>query len=273
MTLVGCAATPHPPIIVPEVGRERTADVASTLEAMRTLGEHVRDLDPDVIVVMSPHARIDPSRMGVSTASVCTGSLAYFGAPHVRFSLPGRPQLAEAIIGAAAERGVNSGPLSDRGGRLELDHGCMVPLAFLVPPLAQPPALVVLAFSYLDPSLHWRFGEAVGRALDAADERVFYVASGDLSHRLTLDAPAGYVPRAADFDRAVVELFEAGDGKGFLDISPALLHDAGECGYRSLVTLFGLLEGRAHTTHLLSYEGPFGVGYMVGSVELTAAAG
>jgi hypothetical protein len=50
---------------------------------------------------------------------------------------------------------------------------------------------------------------------------------------------------------------------------------AGECGYRSLAVLSGLVgtyEAAVGKTHnrLLSYEGPWGVGYLVGEVELTA---
>ena len=94
------------------------------------------------------------------------------------------------------------------------------------------------------------------------------MASGDLSHRLTPDAPAGFNPRGHHFDEQVVAAFHAGSAGDLLSIPESLLIAAGECGYRSLVVLFGVLSGRHYTTRVLSYEGPFGVGYLVGAVDL-----
>ena len=107
----------------------------------------------------------------------------------------------------------------------------------------------------------------------AAPQRVLYVASGDLSHRLIPGAPAGYDPRGAEFDQAVVDTFGAGDWEALLSIDPGLVAAAGECGYRSLAVLSGVVAAReaaGGTTHnrVLSYEGPFGVGYLVGEVEI-----
>lgn len=269
MGLVGCFVSPHPPIIVPEVGGDRAAQAASTGAGMRRLGDEAGRLAPDVIVIMSPHAPINATRMGVSVAATCEGSLAQFGAPQVRFSLRGHTALAESILAQARSRGVPAASMTGRGDVLELDHGCLVPLAFIVPGLAAPPAIVVLSFSFLGVEMHTAFGEAIGAAIDADAARILYVASGDMSHRLTPDAPAGYTPRAVDFDRRVVEVFAAADGPGLLEIPAGLQREAGECGYRSLVTLFGLLRGRSYGTEVLSYEGPWGVGYLVGSVRLT----
>jgi len=269
MGLMGCFVSPHPPIVVPEVGGSRAAQAAATVAGMRRLGDEARELAPDVIVIMSPHAPIDASSMGVSVAATHEGSLAQFGAPQVRFSLSGHAALAESILEQARIRGIPASPMNGRGGILELDHGCLVPLAFIVPDLVAAPALVVLSFSFLGIEQHMAFGEAIGAAIDASAARVLYVASGDLSHRLIPDAPAGYSPRAADFDRGVVEAFAAADGPGLLEIPAGLQREAGECGYRSLVTLFGLIRGRSYDTEVFSYEGPWGVGYLVGSVHVS----
>lgn len=273
MGLVGCFVSPHPPIIVPEVGGRRAAQAAATVAAMRRLGAAARESAPDAIVIMSPHAGIDPARMGVSVAPVHQGSLAQFGAPQVRFSLRGQADLAEVILEQARIRGIPAAPVAGRGGTLELDHGCLVPLSFIIPGLVAVPGIVVLSFSFRGVDQHVAFGEAIGAAVDASSSRVLYIASGDLSHRLTPDAPAGYSPRAADFDRRVVETFAAADGPGLLQIPAGLQNEAGECGYRSLVTLFGLLGGRSYRTSVLSYEGPWGVGYLVGMVDLSVEQG
>ena len=41
------------------------------------------------------------------------------------------------------------------------------------------------------------------------------------------------------------------------------MEEAAECGYRSILMLLGVFEGLEIETEVLSYEGPFGVGYAV----------
>ncbi len=269
MTLIACFATPHPPVMVPEVGRERAAEVSGTVDAMHQLAREAKSLAPEVIVLMSPHAPLDMNMMGVSAASWFEGSFSMFGAPEVRMRLDGAPDLARAIVRESSARGVPA-HLLHAGRGAELDHGSMTPLVMLVENLAPLPSLVVLSFSYLEPERHVEFGRAVGSMLQADPRRILYVASSDLSHRLIPGAPAGYSPRGAEFDAAVVAAFKSGDLSRLLTIPRDLVHDAGECGLRSLFTLSGVIEGLDSRTRLLSYEGPFGVGYLVGVVDVDA---
>ncbi len=276
MSLIGCFAVPHPPIIIPEVGGPSLAEAEATVHAMSTLRARAAALDPDTIVLLSPHSPLARSQMGVSLASEYKGSLAYFRAPHVRVDVEGDLSLAEAVMQQAAAHGIPVIETAGRGEVFDLDHGAMVPLVYLTGALKPPPQLVLLSFSYLDMDEHVRFGRAVGEALMAASQRILYVASSDLSHRLIPGAPAGYDPRAADFDRAIADTFASGDWDSLLSIDPSLVRSAGECGYRSLAVLSGVVgayEAAGGATHnrLLSYEGPWGVGYMVGEVELEPA--
>lgn len=268
MSLVGAAITPHPPIIVPEVGRGRLADVEPTVDAMRRLEEETARLRPDTIVLLSPHAPLALERMSVSLAEAYHGSLAQFGVPGVALELPGNRELAEGILRESLDREVPVQPLRDGGEGVELDHGALVPLYFLTGALDYVPSFVLLSFSLQGVAVHLDFGAAVAAAIDAHQERVLFVASGDLSHRLTPDAPAGYSPRGGEFDRQVVEAVEAGSAEQLVAIPRELVESAGECGYRSLLVLFGLLQGLDYRTQVFSYEGPFGVGYLVGEVTL-----
>ena len=278
MSLVGCFALPHPPIVVPEVGGDALAEAEDTVRGMSAVRDKVAALDPDTIVLLSPHSPLARSRMGVSAAATYRGSLAHFRAPQVRVDAEGDLGLAEAIMRQAAAHGIPVAETAGRGEIFDLDHGAMVPLVYLMGALSRPAKLVLLSFSYLDLDEHVRFGRAVAEALMAAAGRIVYVASSDLSHRLIPGAPAGYDPRAARFDRAIADTFAAGDWEGMLSIDPGLVEAAGECGYRSLAVLSGVVaayEGVGGGTHnrLFSYEGPWGVGYLVGEVELTPSGG
>lgn len=277
MSLVGCFALPHPPIVVPEVGGDALAEAEATVRGMSAVRDRVAALTPDAIVLLSPHSPLARSQMGVSQASNYKGSLAYFRAPQVRIDAEGDPGLAAAIVQQAVAHGIPVTETAAKGEVFDLDHGAMVPLVYLMGSLKKPAKVVLLSFSYLGLDEHVRFGRAVAEALMAAAERIIYVASSDLSHRLIPGAPAGYEPRAAAFDQAIADTFAAGDWEGLLSIDPDLVMAAGECGYRSLAVLSGVVEayeaaGGGTHNRLLSYEGPWGVGYLVGEVELTPAA-
>jgi AmmeMemoRadiSam system protein B len=276
MPLIGCFVTPHPPIIVPEVGGHELARVESTVKAMLALSDEMASLAPDTIVLLSPHAPLAKYQMAVSLARAYRGSFDHFMAPQVVLQEEGDVEVGTAILEEASRHGIPATATGSNEAAYELDHGTMVPLYYLTSKLSTPAKLVLLSFSYLDVDEHVRFGRAIGDALRSSPKRIAYVASSDLSHRLTPQAPAGFDPRGAEFDHAVVDLFSKNDWEGLLSLNGGLVAAAGECGYRSLAVLSGIVEalsesGSRAQNRLLSYEGPFGVGYMVGRVDLSPA--
>ncbi len=268
MSLVGALVVPHPPIIVPEVGGGSVAEVQATVDAMRQLGAYTAQMAPEVIVLLSPHARLDPDRMAVCLAGRYHGTLSAFGAPEVRVDLEGDEALARSLLESASAEGVPVVGYGEGSRPVTLDHGALVPLYFLLGALERQPRLVEINFSFGDVGSHLAFGRAIRRVLDVYGDSVLYVASGDLSHRLTASAPAGYSPHGAEFDQRIVDVFADGDLEALQDIPRGVVDAAGECGYRSLLVLGGLLESSSYRTHLLSYEGPFGVGYLVARVDV-----
>ena len=247
--------------MVPEVGGGRSGATARSAEAMRTAHRVLQDFDPDVLVLSSPHAPIARDAFLLDDSSRLTGDLADFGAPSVRISSAGASTFASAIREAAERAGLpvaarDELPSTDPGA---LDHGALVPLSFLDPDGAYP--LLVLSLSFLSEQAHVMLGRAVADAAAATGSRVAYVASGDLSHRLTPDAPAGFSPRGQDFDARVVELVGEGDFDGLAGIAPELVEAAGQCGLRSFLILGGFV-GRRVPTRVLAYEAPWGVGYL-----------
>ena len=101
------------------------------------------------------------------------------------------------------------------------------------------------------------------KAAEGLQRRVVVVASSDLSHRLIREAPAGFHPRGEEFDRLLVNYLENYQVEKILTMDGELIQAAGECALRSIAVLLGCLDGEAVQPELLSYEGPFGVGYAV----------
>lgn len=272
MSLVGAMVVPHPPIIVPEVGGTRVPGVQSTVDSMRKLGLEAAVLAPDVIVLLSPHAPLDADRMAVCLAERYRGSLSTFGAPQVKVDLVGEAELARTILAQTKDAGIPIVGYGEGSGAAPLDHGALVPLYFLLQWMEIQPRFVELNFSFSGTARHLEFGRVIRAVIDEHPESILYVASGDLSHRLTPSASAGYDPRGAEFDEAVVSILAGGELGELAQIPDVLVDSAGECGYRSLLVLAGVLEASMYETRVLSYEGPFGVGYLVGAIDVRAGS-
>lgn len=260
----GCIV-PHPPIMVPEVGQGREAQVLTSIRAMGTLAEELAAARPQTVFLISPHGPFMPDSMGLLTASEASGDLSMFGAPEAAYRFPNDLRAVDLIREEAASCGVPLRPISRRG--YTYDHGVCVPLYFLHRAI-QGASLVPLTFSMLPLQRHFDFGGALRSAADRLGKRVAIVASGDLSHRLLPDAPAGYDPIGHEFDRQVCQAVAALDSRALLDMDDELVYRAGECGLRSFTILFGALSGLPVRSRVHSYEGPFGVGYMVASLAV-----
>lgn len=265
--IVLTALAPHPPIIVPEIGRGELERVKQTCAAMEHLAARLREARPDALVMISPHAPVFRDAVALFRLPELSGDFGRFGAPRVRFSLKGDPALAGAIAGAATRRGIKIlGVDEEVAGRYgleaELDHGLMVPLYYFRRGGLDIP-LVAAAMGMLPPERLYSFGIAVREAAAGLNRRVALVASGDLSHRLTPDAPAGYNPQGKEFDTALVNALKQGDLRKVFELPSEMCEAAGECGLRPLQMMLGALEGYQVRTEVLSYEGPFGVGYCV----------
>ena len=96
------------------------------------------------------------------------------------------------------------------------------------------------------------------------ETKIAVIASGDLSHCLKEDGPYGFHPDGPKFDKALIEGLKKKDIEKILKLDD-LYPEAGECGLRSFCFLLGILEasGLNWQPEILSYEGPFGVGYLV----------
>jgi AmmeMemoRadiSam system protein A/AmmeMemoRadiSam system protein B len=257
-SVVFAGIAPHPPIMVPEVGGAAASEVRSSIEAMREFTERIIANKAETVVIVSPHAPLEARAFVAYADSPLFGNFANFRAPHATVEAALDVELLDAISRAAIEDNYPVIYIEDS----PLDHGTVVPLYFLQRNGWQG-SVVAFGYSFLSDEDHVRFGACIKRATDAMGRRVAFVASGDLSHRLKMDAPAGYEPDAYLFDKEVVESLRACAPERLVQINQNLRRMAGECGYRSMLVAVGVVEGSAHACEVLHYEAPFGVGYMV----------
>lgn len=264
--LVAAGLSPHPPIVIPEVGGSDRARARQTVVGLTELARRMVIADPATVVVVAPHGPVLRRSFVIYGQERVGGDFGEFGAPGVRLEFGTDIHYVSALHSVCTVAGVSltdladEGPLRDRGGPAELHYAALVPLYYLRQ-AGYRGQVVVVNMAYTSLSECYRFGGLLERAAREAGRRIAVLASGDLSHRLKPGAPAGYDRRGAEFDSLVMEALRANNPRALLEIDPALVEAAGECGLRPVVIMFGAAATAGLQPEVLSYEGPFGVGY------------
>jgi aromatic ring-opening dioxygenase LigB subunit len=254
----------HAPIVVPGIASESRAEASTaSTRAMSDAAAHVCRSEPDAVVIVSPHAPRHERAFLVASDARAAGDFGRFGIAEVGADVPGHPKHAHAITQAARQLG---GEVETRNlGRL--DHGTLVPLWFLADAGWRGPTMWIALPMRPDHAACEGLGAAIAAAAEAVGQKWAFVASGDMSHRLTPDAPAGYAEEAAAFDQAICDAVGAGDVARIRAIDPELRALAAEDVVDSLDVALGVTGGRNAGHQVLSYQGPYGVGYLVAIIE------
>ncbi|HEU4836950.1 MAG TPA: AmmeMemoRadiSam system protein A [Pyrinomonadaceae bacterium] len=267
-SLVFSGIAPHPPIMVPEVGRESIAGVADSIGAMSELTKRLIESGAESVILISPHAPLEGDSFVAYEGPQVSADFSRFNAPGTYFTTTVDEELLAAIKEAAATEDYEVTTLPEH----EVDHGTAVPLYFLLRN-GWSGKVVTLGYSFLSNDDHLRFGSCIRKAVDQVGRRVAFIASGDLSHRLKPQAPAGYNPNAHVFDEEVVDALRSNEPQRIVDIDFNLRKLAGECGFRSMLVAIGASSELPLSCEVLSYEAPFGVGYLVAQLTNQSVSG
>lgn len=262
MPIIAAYIVPHPPLIIPAVGRGDETRIHKTVIAYQEIARQISILKPSTIILSSPHSVMYADYIHLSPGLKAEGSFSSFGASEIHISTDYDQELVQAIARQANEAGFPAGTLGERSR--SLDHATMVPL-FFINQFYTGYKLVRVSLSGLSALSHYQFGKLIQKAAHKRRENLVFIASGDLSHKLKDEGPYGYHPEGPRFDKQMVEAMEKADFMRFLTISEEQCEQAAECGHRSFVIMAGTLDGKQVDAKLLSYEGPFGVGYAVAS--------
>ena len=266
MPIVGAIMVPHPPLIVPEVGRGGEAQIRKTTDAYRHAASFIASLRADTLVIMSPHATLYSDYFHISPGNAAKGNLGQFHAPQVSFDVDYDTALVEEICRLSREKGLSAGNRGEQDKAL--DHGTMVPLYFLrqaceTAGCSDRLRIVRIGLSGLPLREHYRLGQIIREAADRLNERVAVIGSGDLSHKLQSYGPYGYAPEGPQYDERIMDVMGRGAFGELFDFDESFCDKAAECGHRSFVILAGTLDGTAIQVEKLSHEDVTGVGYGV----------
>lgn len=253
---------PHPPIILPEVGRGEERKISKTIESYKKVMQEIQKIKPDTIIISSPHAPFYRDAFYMAGGSSIRGDLKNFGIFDVEEEIGIDQELCEEILKNAYDIPINyTDSYSD-----EMDHATLVPVRF-IKEVYKDFKIVNIGLSTMSADKHYELGMAIEKAVEKLGRSAVYVASGDLSHVLKEDGPYGFKEEGVIFDKIITDILERGDFDNLMKITDEEADNAAQCGLRSFQIMAGCLNNFKVKSKKLSYEGPFGVGYGVFSYE------
>ena len=261
-----CVA-PHPPIIVPAVGRGREKEASATIAAMDALHDALRDASPELLLIICPHGPIERDRFGVLTGPL-RGDLSYFGAGSERFALKTDRDFVAALLTEAEHRGIPIHPL-DRWN--PNDHSAWVPLHYLQGAAPDTP-VVTIAVSLLRPHDHYALGQAIAAVIAHSDKRVAIIASADGSHALKAEGPYGFNPAGPRWEDAFQHALADWDPDTVLGFDEVFRREAAEDSVPSVAMLMGALSLDDVQPQIIAAEAPWGVGYTTALIDIQPRA-
>ncbi len=249
---------PHPPLIVPEVGRGGEKQVSTTIASYEKVADEIAELKPETIVITSPHATMYYDYFHISPGKNARGSFAMFRAPGVKFAEEYDDELVDKICSIADDADFPCGTMGQR--EPELDHGTMVPLWFIRNKYKDG-KIVRIGLSGLPYDYHYKLGTMIRDAADSLGRNIVIVASGDLSHKLQDYGPYGFAKEGPEYDEKIMDVMGRAAFDELLEFDEDFCDLAAECGHRSFVIMAGAWDGVKVIPKVYSHEDVTGVGY------------
>ena len=258
MSILASFMVPHPPMIVPEVGRGSEKQVEKTIRSYEQVADEIASLCPDTIIITSPHQTMYADYFHISPGKRAKGSFKRFGVSGVKFSEEYDEDLVDKISELADREHLPCGTLGEEDS--ELDHGTMVPLWFIRNKY-KGGKIVRIGLSGLPLKDHYKLGMIIRDAVEKLERKAVFVASGDLSHKLQDYGPYGFAKEGPEYDKRIMDVMGRAAFGDLFDFSESFCDKAAECGHRSFVIMAGAWDRKNVRTEVLSHEDVTGVGY------------
>jgi 2,3-dihydroxyphenylpropionate 1,2-dioxygenase len=245
--VVGGAAVPHAPQFFTLPDTEDHDQVARVEAAMGKVGEGLRALEPDVVVIVANDHLENHLLHTVPSFTLHCGAAASGSFAGRQFHWPVPSESAAAVLKAVQVEGFD--PAFTMNASIGYEFG--IPLTFLGFD-GDTPVLPIYVNAYVPPQPSgdrcYQFGAALHRALERCGLRAVVVASGGLSHYPGTDL---YGQPDVPHDRDLMARVEAGNLRALLALDDAALDRTGNVEARSWIILAGALGDRVPDAVLL----------------------
>lgn len=263
--IISSYVTPHSPILIPNIGKKNTPMLEKTTEALGVIKKELAKQNIDTVIIISPHGQEKNKEVTINDHFEVFVNFEEFGDYSNKIFLESDLSLAYKLKEATE---------IDYTVELEAthrpDYGANIPLFLLLSENNQKikefKGKVLIINTSLDKDLkyHFELGKKLATELSSNEKRFAIIASAELSHCLTRNAPGGFFQKANLFDDKTIENLKKGkEGKeNILNTDKKLALEAKECGLRPISLMLGIIDDLPYSPETLSYQKDLGIGYL-----------
>jgi len=260
--------SPHPPIIIDNIGLGEQLKANKTIKGLEQIANDINTIKPRTIVIITPHGNVFRDALCINVEEKLTGDFSKFNHSEVTYTFKNDIDNAKLICKTLNKNKIPCLELDKTSAKkynitTKVDHGALVPLHFIIKKYLNF-KLIHISIGYLSKIELYKAGMMISDILKG-DSTI--IVSGDLSHKLTKEAPYGYNSMGKIYDKYIVETIKTNNYISILDIDENMVEQAGSCIQKPLELFIGVLEGYKLKSTVYSYEGPFGVGYMTAHIK------
>ncbi len=256
--IVFAGICPNSPLLLETVNKAQLYKAEGTIAALNKMAEELYASHPDVIVLISEHPTYYQESFSINVSEPFKFDLTDFG--DLGFDRTFRPDI-QLIDQLQRDLRKQKHPVTLTTDQA-LHFSSAVPLHFLCKELKNV-KIIPMSHSSISKKDHLRFGQGLKDVLTNTNKRVAVIAAGDLSNALSNASPSGFAKEGPLFDAQFQEAVNTKSSTALLKVTDEVREKAAQTIYEPATILFGLLDRVNTKTHVLSYEQPFGVGFLV----------
>lgn len=254
MSLVFSAITPHSPILIPSIGKDDFNYLKKTVSAYTFLEEEIYVARPQTIIIISYSEHILNNAFSINLSQKYKSNFKDFGEYSIEKEFLNDIGFTHHI----REKFEGKIPVK-LFSEEKLNYEASVPLHYLTEHLKDA-AIIPIIFSRLDNQCHFNFGQNLKDLILSANKRIAIIASIDLANCET---------KGSQLNKKITRLIKNKNNKGILRIKEETIKEAKLNDFNALLILLGAMDGINYEPKILSYEFPFGIGYLTANLKLS----
>ena len=261
MSLVSAGITPHSPLLIKNIGKEKSEEFKKTKSALKSLEKKIYITKPDIIVVLSPFVGLFENKFTINGAPQLIAEFSDFGDLEAQKKYSGAPVLGSNIADVNSK---NTKIISDK----KLDQGSSVVVKKITEHTKNIKVLPI-GYSKLDRQDHIDFGKELKKIFKKTNKRIALIVCGDTSHRISAEAPQGFHDDGSVFTSRIRKYLKNKNLKEIGGMDKIMINKAGQFLHKSFLIMSGILSNTKYNYQELSYESPFGVGLLTSNIDIS----
>ena len=117
MAVAGAFIVPHPPLILPEIGRGEERKIQKTIDSYREIAKEAALMEPETVIILSPHSVMYQDYFHISPGTRAKGDFGLYGYPELQIGGVYDTEFVSELCGLAEDWGIAAGTEGGRGPR------------------------------------------------------------------------------------------------------------------------------------------------------------